>query len=90
MERELHPVITVTIGDCPPMELRFTITLCAHLSGLALALRCPFLTGGSAGDAKVSAALSYGKVELVKPEESRKLALPGRFDFDPPLEIPRA
>jgi hypothetical protein len=90
IERELHPVISVTIGDCPPMELRFTLTLRAHLSGLAVSLRCPFVTGGTAGDAQVSASLSYGEVELVKPEESRKLALPGRFGFDPPLEIPRA
>jgi hypothetical protein len=90
MERELHPVVTVTIGECPPMELRFTLTLRAHLSGLALSLRCPFLTGGATGDAQVSAGLSYGEVKLVKPEESRKLALPGRFAFDAPLEIPRA
>jgi hypothetical protein len=90
IERDLHPVITVTIGDCPPMELRFAVTLCAHLSGLALSLNCPFLTGGSAGDAQVSASLSYGEIKLVKPQESRKLALPGRFRFDPPLEIRRA
>jgi hypothetical protein len=90
LERDLHPVINVKIGDCPPMELRFTLTLCAHLSGLALSLNCPNLTRGAAGDGQVSARLSYDKVELIKPKESRKLALPGRFDFDPPLEIRRA
>jgi hypothetical protein len=88
IEREIHPVIAVTIGDCPPMELRFTLTLTAHFSGLALSLRCPFITGGSAGDAHVSASLGYGEVELIKPKESRKLALPGRFTFDPPHLIP--
>jgi hypothetical protein len=89
IERELHPVIKVTIGDCPPMELRFTVTLAAHFSGLALSLRCPFVTGGSAGEVHASASLSYGEVELVKAKDSKKLALPGRFRFAPPLEIPR-
>jgi hypothetical protein len=89
-ERDLHPVITATIGDCPPMKLPFTLTLCAHFSGLALSLSCPNLTSAAAGDGQVSARLSFRKVELIKPKESRKLALPGRFGFNPPLEIPRA
>ncbi|MFL6844596.1 MAG: hypothetical protein ACJ8ER_06910 [Allosphingosinicella sp.] len=90
VERELHPVVAVTIGQCDCMELRFTLTLAAHFSGLALTIRAPCITGGSAGDLKVSAQLSYGKVKLHKPAESRKIALPGRFRFDPPLEIPPA
>ena len=89
VERELHPVVAVTIGACPPMELRFTLCLAAHFSGLALSIRAPYITGGSAGDLKVSAQLKYGEVALHKPEESRRLELPGRFGFSPPLEIPR-
>ncbi|MEA3053252.1 MAG: hypothetical protein QOG72_2155 [Sphingomonadales bacterium] len=89
VERELHPVVAVSIGGCPPMELRFTLTLAAHFSGLAVTIRAPRVTGGSAGDVKVSAQLSYGEVKLHKAAESRKIALPGHFRFDPPLEIPR-
>jgi hypothetical protein len=88
VERELHPVVAVTIGQCECMELRFTLTLAAHFSGLALTIRAPHITGGSAGDLKVSAQLSYGGAKLHEAMESRKVALPARFSFDPPLEIP--
>jgi hypothetical protein len=90
VERELHPVVAVTLGGRDCMELRFTLCLTAHFSGLALTIRAPFITGGSAGDLKVGAQLKYGEVKLHKPLESRKIELPGRFGFNPPLEIPAA
>jgi hypothetical protein len=89
VERELHPVVAVTIGQCECMELRFTLSLAAHFSGLAVTIRAPYITGGSAGDLKVSAQLSYGEAKLHKAAESRKIPLPGRFRFDSPIEIPR-
>jgi hypothetical protein len=89
VERELHPMVAVTIGQCECMELRFTLCLAAKFSGLALTIRAPYITGGSAGDLQVSAQLKYGEVALHKPQESRKLVLPGRFGFSVPLEIPR-
>ena len=89
VERELHPVVAVTIGGCDCMELRFTLCLTAQFSGLALSIRAPYITGGTAGDLEVGAQLKYGEVALHKPQESRKLALPGRFVFAAPLEIPR-
>jgi hypothetical protein len=89
VERELHPVVAVTIGSCECMELRFTLCLTANFSGLALSIKAPYITGGTAGDLKVGAQLKYGEVPLHKPEETRKLELPGRFGFAKPLEIPR-
>jgi hypothetical protein len=89
VERELHPVVAVTIGSCECMELRFTLCLAAHFSGLALSIRAPHITGGIAGDLKASALLKYGEVALHKKLEARKIELPGRFGFSPPLEIPR-
>jgi hypothetical protein len=89
VERELHPVVAVTIGGCDCMELRFTLCLTAQFSGLALSIRAPYITGGTAGDLEVGAQLKYGEVALHKPQDSRKLALPGRFAFATPLEIPR-
>jgi hypothetical protein len=88
VERELHPVVAVTLAGRDCMELRFTLCLTAHFSGLALSIRAPFITGGTAGDLKVGAQLKYGEVALHKPQEARKLALPGRFVFATPLEIP--
>ena len=89
VERELHPVVAVTIGHCECMELRFTLTVKAHFSGLAVTIKAPCITGGSAGELKVAAQLSYGEVKLHKPAESRKIVLPGAFRFARPLEIPR-
>jgi hypothetical protein len=89
VERELHPVVAVTIGQCECMELRFTLCLAATFSGLALSIRAPYITGGSAGDLKVSAQLKYREMKLHKAAESRKIDLPGRFALSAPLEIPR-
>jgi hypothetical protein len=88
-ERELHPVVAVTIAGRDCMELRFTLCLTAKLSGLALSIRAPYVTGGTAGDVEASAQLKYGEVALHKALDARKLALPGRFRFATPLEIPR-
>ena len=89
VERELHPVVAVTIAGCDCMELRFTLCLTAQFSGLALSIRAPYVTGGTAGDLKASAQLKYGEVPLHKPQESREIALPGRFVLGTPLEIPK-
>jgi hypothetical protein len=86
--RDLHPVVAVTIGACECMELRFTLSLAAHFSGLHLSVRAPFITGGTAGQAHVSAQLRFLELNLHDPIESRPIPLPGRFSFDPPLEIP--
>jgi hypothetical protein len=88
-ERELHPVIGVTIAGCECMELRFTLSLMVHFSGLALSIRAPYIIGGAAGDAHASAQLSYNELPLHPAQESRRIALPGRFDLGSPLEIPR-
>ena len=88
-ERDLHPVIGVTIAGCGCLELRFTLRLAVHFSGLAVSIRAPFITGGAAGDAHVSAQLCYGDVPLHPAQESRRIELPGRFDLGSPLEIPR-
>jgi hypothetical protein len=86
--RELHPVIGVTIAGCDCLELRFTLSLAVHFSGLALSIRAPFITGGSVGDAHAGAQLSFGDVPLHPPQESRRIELPGRFDLGSPLRIP--
>jgi hypothetical protein len=87
--RELHPVVAVSIAGCPELELRFTLELAAHFSGLALSVRAGHIIGGRTGDAHVSAQLKYGEADLHKAKESKKLQLPGRFSFAPPgLRIP--
>jgi hypothetical protein len=88
--REVHPVISVSVAGrrCP--DLRFTVRLTGSFSGLALTVQGGKITGGTAGDLKVSAQLRYGAAELHKAVESRKVALPGSFRFDPAIVIPPA
>jgi hypothetical protein len=89
--REIHPVVTVTIGSCASKELRFTISLAAHFGGVALSIRDGHVTGGRTGDASVSAELKYGEILLHEAGEAKKMALPGRFAFAAPgLPIRRA
>lgn len=87
--RDVHPVVSVTVAGHPCPDLRFTVRLTGSFSGLALAIQGGAITGGTSGDAHVAAQLRYGAVELHKAKESRKVALPGNFDFAPPIAIPR-
>lgn len=84
LNRELHPVIAVTIGSLPCVELRFTLTLAAHFSGLKLSIVDAHITGGSSGEAWATAQLSYCGAPLHDPSESRKVAIPGRFELAAP------
>lgn len=88
-DHEIHPVLKVTVAAFPPAELRFTLVLSAKVRGLALRIRDGHVLGGSAGDVTVSAQLKYRAINLTEKQESRKVKLPGTFQFaEPGLEIP--
>jgi hypothetical protein len=87
--RDLHPTLEVAVAGCPPVRLRFTVSLAAHFKGLTLSIRDGHITGGATGEAWVGATVKYGEAELIGEKESKKLKLPGRFAFAPPgLRIP--
>lgn len=89
LRRELHPVVAVTIGSCPCVELGFLLKLAAHVGGVRLAILDGHVVGGDLGELWASAELSYDGVPLHPPTESRKIALPAEFGFAPPgIEIP--
>lgn len=90
LKRDFHPVIAVTIGSCPCVELHFTLALAAHIGGVRLAVTDGHIISGDLGEVWASAQLSYEGTPLHPPLESRKLALPAELRFDPPgIEIPR-
>ena len=84
LNRDFHPVIAVTIGSCPCVELRFTLALAAHIGGVRLAVTNGHIISGDLGEVWASVQLSYEGTPLHPPPESRKLALPAEFLFDPP------
>jgi hypothetical protein len=89
LKRELHPVVAVTIGSLPCVELKFTLAVTAHFSGVKLAVLDGHVTGGSSGEAWASAQLSYEGTPLHEAAECRKVAIPGTFAFDSPgIPIP--
>ena len=88
--REFNPVIAVTVGSCPCVELSFTLALTATIGGVRLAAADGHIVGGDLGEVWASAQLSYEGTLLHPAAESRKLPLDGEFRFDPPgIEIPR-
>jgi hypothetical protein len=90
ISRALEPVVAVIIGACPCIELKFTFTVTGNFGGVALSVMSGHIIGGRPGDAWATGQLSYNGVPLHQPAESRKLALPGRFDFpEPGIAIPR-
>jgi hypothetical protein len=87
--RELEPVVEVTIDPCPPLELRFAFVLTAHVRGVRLDILDGHIIGGGGGDADLAAQLKLSGVPLHKSQKTRKLALPGKFEFDAPgIRIP--
>ena len=84
LTREFKPVIAVTIGSCPCLELDFTFAVSARFGGVKLAIADGHIIAGETGDAWASGQLSLHGVPLHEPMESRKAALPGAFEFDPP------
>lgn len=84
LQRELHPVIEVTIGSLPCVELKFTLDVAAHFSGVKLSVLDGHITGGSAGEAWASAQLSYEGAPLHEASDSRKTSIPATFTFEAP------
>ena len=90
VNRDFHPVIAVTIGSCPCVELNFTLALAANVGGVRLSIVDGHIVGGDLGEVWASAQLSFEDTPLHAPAESRKLALPAAFSFDPPgIALPR-
>ena len=90
ISRELEPVIAVTIGSCPCVELKFLFKVTGNFGGVKLTVMDAHITGGSPGEAWATAQLSYNGIPLHEAAESRKLPLPGAFEFPAPgIPIPR-
>ena len=90
ISRALEPVIAVTIGSCPCVELKFVFKVTGNFGGVKLTVMDAHITGGSPGEAWATAQLSYNGIPLHEAAESRKLPLPGAFEFPAPgIPIPR-
>ena len=90
VNREFRPVVAITIGSCPCVELNFTFTLAAHVGGVRLSIVDRHIVGGDLGEVWASAQLSCEGTPLHAPAESQKLVLPAEFRFDPPgIALPR-
>ena len=89
LKRGLHPVIAVTVGPCPCVELKFLFELTASVSGVRLSIQDGYIVGGDLGELWASAQLSFEGIPLHAPRESSKIGLPGEFAFDPEIKIPR-
>ena len=88
--RELHPIIAVTVGPCPCVELKFLFAVTAHIGGVRLSVVDGHIVGGDLGELWTSAQLSYEGTPLHPPQESAKVAIPAEFSFAPPgIKIPR-
>jgi len=90
LSREFHPVVAVTLGSLPCVELKFTLSVTAHFSGVKLTVLDAHIIGGSSGEAWATAQLSYEGTPLHETSESPKANIPGKFSFDAPgVPIPR-
>jgi hypothetical protein len=90
VSRELHPVVSVTIGSCPSVDLKFTFAIAANVGGVRLSLLDGHIVGGDLGESWASGQLSYEGVPLHSAAESKKVGLPGEFRFAAPgIRIPR-
>jgi hypothetical protein len=84
LTRELRPVLAVTIGACPCVEIEFGFMVSANFGGVQLTIADGHITGGRTGEAWASAQLSCQGAPLHDAAESRKLPIPGAFQFEAP------
>jgi hypothetical protein len=82
--RKMKPVIAVTIGSCPCVEIDFEFAVSARFGGVQLTIVDGHITGGQAGEAWASAQLSCQGVPLHDAADTRKLPIPGSFEFKAP------
>lgn len=88
--REVYPTLSVEVGSCPCVDLKFTFAVSAHFGGVELIVSDAHIRGGNLGEAWVSAQLSYNKIPLHEAAESKKIRLNGEFDFPGDgIKIPR-
>lgn len=88
--REVYPTLSVQVGSCPCVDLKFTFAVSAHLGGVELIVSDAHIRGGNLGEAWVSAQLSYNKIPLHDQAESKKIRLDGDFNFPGDgIEIPK-
>ena len=83
MKTDVHPVVIVTIGPIR-REIPFTLELTAQINSVALLIRDGHITGAGTGDCFVQAQLKCGETALHDPVKSKKVPLPGRYDFQAP------
>ncbi len=84
ISREMKPVVSVTIGSCPCIELSFLLEVTAHVSGVRVTIVDGYIASGDLGEAWASGKLSFEGVPLHSQAESRKLPIGKGFHFDPP------
>ena len=90
LAHELSPVVAVTVGSCPCVELRFLLALTAHIGGVRLSIVDGHVVGGDLGELWASAQLSFEGTPLHPPQESTRFGIPGAFEFAAPgIKIPR-
>jgi len=82
--REVNPVIAVTVGSCPCVELQFTFAIAANISGVRMSVVDAHIVSVDLGDVWGSGQLSLQGQPLHPPVESRKLQLPTEFQFQAP------
>lgn len=84
LSRELKPVVAVTIGSCPCIEIEFGFAVSANFGGVQLSIVDGHITGVRTGEAWASAQLSCEGVPLHDSAETPKLPIPAAFEFDAP------
>ena len=90
LTRDLHPVVAVTIGPCPCVEISLLFSLAAHIGSARLAIADGHIVGGDLGELWASAQLSYEGIPLHPAQESAKVRVPGEVAFAAPgIKIPR-
>lgn len=89
LAHDLRPVVAVTVGSCPCVELEFVLALTAHVGGVRLSILDGHVVGGDLGELWASAQLSFEGRPLHPPRESTRFGVPGEFHFGAPgIEIP--
>ena len=79
LQRDLHPIVTFTVGMATSKDIRFTLKLDAQFSAVDLNITKGRIVEAVCGGCDLGSALRYGDAEIWPRHSLKRFAVPGRY-----------
>lgn len=84
----MRPTVTVSCAGMPPITFAFEAVMAAKFNAVTLSIEGGRITGLGGGECALTLEIKLNGRDLCGKLPLKTIKLPGKLDFDPPLEIP--